>query len=325
MENRKYVVFLAPIIILGLFIAYPKSIFAYESETHAFLTDTALKLYNSAYSDQSINSELEKYLLDGTRREDDPPRWMNHFYDPVYDRGLTQDNKIDPTYQLGNWQSSKLWAQDGTNQNKIQYSPIIATILSSVQSGKIEKFFPTADFTWDEALRYWIQGDKEMALFTLGHVLHLIQDVSVPDHTRNDPHPGDSPYEKYTEQFTLSNPDIKLSQSTSNDSPISLSDLNSYFTQLATYSNNNFYSKDTIGIQSGYNDPQPDYLETEGDYNYEYRKSSDGKIYKIAILRKQSILNSIASDKQNYVISTNKNGGGCCSKGLLVPLIPQSS
>ncbi len=307
MENRKYVIFLVPVI-LGLFIFNFKLTLAYDSGTHEFISDTAIKLFNNNYSSK-INSDLEKYLLDGVRREDDPPRWMNHFYDPIYNRGLSQDGKIEPLYQLGDWQASKLWAQDGGNQNRIQYSPVIATILSSIQSGKIEKFFPTADFTWNEAMKYWIQGDKEMAMFTLGHIAHLIQDVSVPDHTRNDPHPGDSPYENYSTQYTLSHPDTLLTQSIKNSKPIELADLNSYFDRMATYSNNNFYSKDTIGIQSGYSMPQPDYPIVEGDYNYEYKTDQFGNTYKILIVKKQSILNSVSSSKENYVLSVNKSGG----------------
>jgi endonuclease YncB( thermonuclease family) len=307
MENRKYVMFLAPII-LGLLIFGSNLAFGYEVGTHEFISDTAINLFNKS-SAITIDSNLRKYVLDGTRREDDPPRWMNHFYDPVYNRGLTQDNRIEPTYQLGNWQASNLWVQDGSNQNKLKYSPVIATILSSIQSGKIEQFFPTADFTWHEALKYWIQGDKEMAMFTLGHIIHLVQDVSVPDHTRNDPHAGDSPYENYSAQYTLSNPDTTLIQKTNNAGAINLPDLNSYFTELATYSNNNFYSKDTIGIQSGYDSPQPDYPKNEGDYDYEYKEDPDGNTYKLAIAGKQSLFNSVVSNKETYVIATNKTGG----------------
>ena len=32
-------------------------------------------------------------------------------------------------------------------------------------------------------------GDKAYGLEALGHVLHLLEDATVPDHTRNDPHP----------------------------------------------------------------------------------------------------------------------------------------
>ncbi len=309
MENRKFVIFLAPVIALGLFLAWPKISLGYDTGTHEFLTDTAIRLYDKNYPQNKIDSALNSFVLDGTRREDDPPRWMNHFYDPVYERGLSQDNAIDPLYKLGNWQESKLWAQDGTNQNNIKYSPIIATILSSIQSGKIEKFFPTADFTWNEALRYWIQGDKEMAMFTLGHILHLVQDVSVPDHTRNDPHPGDSPYENYSAQYTLSNPDNDLSQSVSKNPLVSLSDLNSYFVQLANYSNNNFYSKDTIGIQSGYSSPSseeynPVNINGQMEY-YGLKKDNLGNEY-LLVLKKSLNNNLVVTNNNDVIIDDGK-------------------
>ncbi len=174
MENSKLIKFLIPIFVLGFFIVQADGVFAYEIETHAFLTDEVIKFYNQSFSNQQIPDELRDYLIDGSRREDDPPRWMNHFYDPVYNRGLTDS-------ALGDWQKSKDWARDGDNQTKLKYSPTIATILSSWQSGKIQKYFPTSDFTWKEAIRYWIQGNKEMAMFTLGHVLHLLEDASLPD------------------------------------------------------------------------------------------------------------------------------------------------
>ena len=101
-------------------------------------------------------------------------------------------------------------------------------------------------------------------MFALGHVLHLMEDMGVPDHTRNDPHPNNSPYEKWTEQFTLVNPDSDFYTRIINKKPIVLDNLNSYFDGLAAYSNNNFYSKDTIGIQSGYNLPEPKFLYEDG-------------------------------------------------------------
>ncbi len=269
MENRRNVMII-PLILAGFFVLFAQKAGAYSSDTHAYLTQKAIETFNKSHPESQIPQESLSYIIDGTRREDDPPRWMNHFYDPVYNRGLSRDTKIDPLYSLGTWQKSKDWAQDGDNQSGLAYSPVIATVLSSIQAGKIQEFFPTSDFTWNEALGYWIRGDKEMALFTLGHILHLLEDASVPDHTRNDPHPGDSPYETYTEKFTTETPDYVNEKRNSSISPKALPDLNSYFVELAAYSNNNFYSKDTIGIQSGYSKPQPDYIQKEGDFSYGY-------------------------------------------------------
>jgi len=309
MENRKFIRKTAPIIFLGLlFYIAPSIVGAYTISTHEFLTSQALKLYVQQFSDNTISADLSNYLIDGARREDDPPRWLNHFYDPVFKRGLSSDNAIDPSYQLGTWPQSKMWAQDGSKQVQLQYSPFIATILSSVQSKKIEKYFPTSDFTWNEALRYWISGDREMALFTLGHILHLIQNASVPAHTRNDPHAEGSPYEEYAARFFLDNPDPNLYLQSLALGPLRLSSLGDYFDGIASFSNNNFYSKDTIGIQSGYLEPEPDYVIKEDDYYYAF-KQFDGEKYKLFIKQDNHILDSVVSGSGNVTLFLNKQGG----------------
>lgn len=86
-----------------LFFLSSQKALAYSTEAHSALTQEIIKFYNLYFSDEPISQDSESYLIDGSRREDDPPRWMNHFYDPIYDRGLT--NPL-----LGNWQKSKDWA-----------------------------------------------------------------------------------------------------------------------------------------------------------------------------------------------------------------------
>lgn len=278
MENRKYII----LVLLGAFLFMYQSACAYETNTHGLLTQEAVRLYNQ-HNTEFNGATWAPFLIDGARREDDAPRWMNHFYDPVKNRGLSQDLAIDPLYQLGNWESSKEWAQDDTNQNKLTYSPVVSSILSLVETGKIQKFIPTSDFTWKKAQKYWIQGDKEMALFTLGHIIHLIQDASVPDHTRNDSHAEGSPYEAFSGQYTIENPDTNLLSQIKNINIEKKSSLADYFNGIALYSNNNFYSKDTIGIQSGYNLPQSEESEKIGSYIYEKTKDENGNtIYLVA-------------------------------------------
>lgn len=247
MENRKFVKILA---VVFLVFGIVSQTFAYSVETHAFLTAEAVKFYNANFSEKPVTAELGNFAIDGARREDDIPRWMNHFYDPVYNRGLT-DNI------LGTWQKSRDWAQDPANQNKPTYKvpTLIASVLTAVQQKNIEALSLATDFTWQKAIDFYVKGDTEKALFTLGHVLHLIEDAAVPEHTRNDPHPGDSPYEDYTSRFTLENPDNDLVKRLSGKDTFVFRDLNSYFDKLAEYTNSHFYSKDTIGIQSGYNLP----------------------------------------------------------------------
>ncbi len=102
MENCKFIKFLIPIFIFGFFTANISSVFAYGIETHAYLTDEIIGFYNKNFSNNEIPDGLSSYLIDGSRREDDIPRWMNHFYDPVYNRGLTD-------IVLGSWQKSTIF------------------------------------------------------------------------------------------------------------------------------------------------------------------------------------------------------------------------
>ncbi|MDO8464227.1 MAG: hypothetical protein Q7S46_03100 [Gallionella sp.] len=286
MENRKFVKFIIPVFILGFFVFNTNPVFAYWIDTHALLTKDAIEFYSSKTASSTVKG-FSDYLIDGARKEDDVPRWMNHFYDPVYDRGLTMDSKIDPFYVLGNWNKSKDWVASSNLQNEMKYKvpTTVASVLTVIQQGKISSLTTETDFTWNEALYFWINGEKEKAMFALGHILHLIQDVSVPDHTRNDPHPEGSIYEKWTSQFSLNNPDNNLLPKVTNKNLISFDNLGSYFDELAKYSNNNFYSKDTIGIQSGYDLPEMEGVEKNGDYYYGYKRDGLGNIYYVSVYK----------------------------------------
>lgn len=297
-------------LIFGILIFSFNVVFAYEVDTHAYLTDEIIDFYNKNFSENKISDELTPYLIDGSRREDDVPRWMNHFYDPVNNRGLSYDAAIDPAINLGTWEKSKNWANNENNQNKLTYKvpATIASILSAFEQKKLSDVSSETDFTWKKAIEYWIKGEKEKAMFALGHILHLIEDASVPDHTRNDPHPNDSSYEKWTSKFILENPDDNLAERLRNKKPFVLDDLNSYFDGLATYSNNNFYSKDTIGIQSGYKLPESQYTQQIGDYIYGFHKDEDGD-FKLFIKEKNSLFNDISPLGENIKIFINKDGG----------------
>lgn len=251
-------------------LLFPFVSFGYEIETHAYLAEKTIEFYNDK-SANKIPGELAPFFIDGVRREDDVPRWMNHFYDPVKNRGLSYDAAIDPSSNLGTWAASKEWVNNSENQNQTKYKvpATIASILTAIQQRRISEITSETNFTWDKALRLYIKGDKEEAIFALGHVVHLIQDLSVPDHTRNDPHPGDSFYEKYSQQ----NPPVD----NLNDKDIPRFDsLAEYFENIAKYTNTHFYSKDTIGIQSGYNLPEVDQFENKNGYSIALGKDEDG-------------------------------------------------
>jgi hypothetical protein len=141
----------------------------------------------------------------------------------------------------------------------------------------------------------------------------LIEDATVPEHTRNDVHLPvlgmDSPYEDWTSQFNDSNLKISDKLIKENQKPIILSGLNQYFDNNAIFSNNNFFSKDTI-FDKAYNQPIPIDKKTEqlsdGQiYQFEYGKIQN-RNYKLLvdlrILGSTKIINSV-SDPDHLITS----------------------
>ncbi|MDP3948076.1 MAG: lamin tail domain-containing protein, partial [bacterium] len=294
MENRKLVKFVVPALLLGLFVNSPH-VLAYGVETHAALTTNIFDFYNQSFPDKKLPEELKNFLIDGSRHEDSAPRWMNHFYDPVKDRGL------ESVY--GDGYKSKEWAASKDKQNEARYkiATALASLLTIVEQKKISAFTTETDFTWERAIRFWVNGDKEKAMYILGHILHLIEDASVPDHTRNDAHPGfaedKSPYENFTQNPEIYNKDA--STKLKGKSSVKLATLAEYFEGIAKYSNNNFFSKNTI--RRGYEKPGVDLIETEkdGKYIYAFLRDSDGVRFRgVAYLNPNAAQRSWALDPE---------------------------
>ena len=271
MENRKLIKYI-PILILGFLFSF-NSVFAYSVKTHALLSNHVVKFYNQNFPNQPVSEDLAAYLIDGARLEDNMPRYLHHFYDPINNRGLDD---------LGfKGMASKDWVQNKDAQTAILYRLMPqteASLLSATQIDKIKPIFKQTNFTWQKAVDLYAQGDTEAAFFTLGHIVHLIEDAAVPDHTRNDGHPpyddGGSPYENWTEQFSLDNPDKDLAGRLAGKKPVILGNLSAYFDAMAKYSNNNFYSRDSI---KNYELPKADSFRKIGDYNYGIKFDNEGE------------------------------------------------
>ena len=295
-------------IFILLFLFFNQKVFAYGTETHAALTQEIFNFYNQHFPQNKIPEALKDYLIDGSRREDSIPRFFNHFYDPVYDRGLND-------LVWGRGYASKIWAQDPSKQNQVVYkvASTIASILSAFQQKKLNLISTESDFTWQRAIEYYLNGEPEKAMFALGHILHLIEDASVPAHTRNDGHPAvlgdEDPYEVWAYRFNRDNIRESIEKFLKNKQPIILDSLDSYFNSMASYSNNNFYSGDTIGIQSGYDKPQPDYITKDGDYFYGFKIDREFGDYRIFLKEKQGLFNTLISTTDNISLFVNKEGG----------------
>ncbi|MBI1957438.1 MAG: hypothetical protein HYS44_03215 [Candidatus Niyogibacteria bacterium] len=210
-------------------LLWPSLLFAYEVGTHAALTDKTIDFFNIQFPTLKIADPGKESIKVGSIAEDDGARFFHHFYDPVYERGLF------------GFSSSKLWAEATIEQGG----------LAAVGAGGIKELFSTEDdYSWERGIYEYAWGDKKRGLETLGHILHLIQDASVPDHTRNDPHPPisdwGSPYEHWTKKFESGFEMAGIA----NQTPTLFNSLKDFFGNLATYSNNNFFSKDTIFDES---------------------------------------------------------------------------
>ena len=231
MEIGKYLRFI--FVLTGIIMIPVFSMEAYyDKTTHPALTKEIIELFNYQYPDLKLSGDdFDKVIL-GSMEEDLNIRPLNHFYDPIHKEGLNG---------LGlSMLSAKEWSQNTKTQAGFSN-------LAGIGFTK-ELFSAGSDYSWERAIYDYVHNDKERALESLGHILHLIQDMSVPPHTRNDDHltgRDDSPYEIYTKNFNQEN--IRdISGILKNEKEILFDNLDSYFDSLANFTNRNFFSKDTL-------------------------------------------------------------------------------
>ncbi len=203
-----FFVFIIFVIIFNL--AFVRQVFCYDTNiAHPGIAELAVKQYNQNNS-QKISVEQLGWIKTGAIEEDEPTRWLNHFYDPVYNRGLYFGKQHD---------SAKVWAKDSDKQTE----------------------YSKGDNSWQRAINDFRKGNQELAFKGLGHNIHLVSDMLVPAHTRDSIHaiPPDS-YESYVKNnWDKVSKDFKSEVFNKN----SLEDI---FDEAASYSNGNFYSDKTI-------------------------------------------------------------------------------
>lgn len=257
MENiralRKY------FIALVLLVTGPVFVFAYDDRTtHPALTQEIIKLFNLKFPERNISDTDAERIIQGSIDEDKDGRWTRHFYDPVHNWGLS--------YLGIQWQSAKGWVGDTVAQATFKTKDIPSRTLY----GRVRDIFSGAtDYSWERGIYEYAWGDKQRGLATLGHTLHLIEDMSVPDHTRNDPHPGlgkhlhlpflehhdisnSSPYESFA---VFNRGSLHIVEELKSSPPIIKSSIDEYFDGMARYSNGNFFSRDTI-LSPQYSEPR---------------------------------------------------------------------
>jgi len=295
MEARKFIIFLSTLI--GT-LWVPILVSAYANQTtHPALTDEAVDLFNNYYTAQKISEADKNLIKQGSVEEDEAPRWMNHFYDPVHNNGLS------------GFDSSKVYAQNWPYFYK--------------NSANVKPLNLEGQYIWQRAIYDYAYGNKNYAMLALGHVIHLVEDKAVPDHTRNDAHPPifdqESPYEKWASKFTDTNITTAIDLISKNLPPIILGTLDNYFDELANYSNKNFFSKDTV-LSKDYLEPRPGAEKNIGDQVFITGEAAENK----GVLLAEK---TIATDKKTLLVITTysiKDKNEFVSSGYWSHLSPQA-
>ncbi len=274
---------------------------AYASTTtHPALTQEALKLFEYHYPQRQFTDAEKAIIEKGSADEDDPIyRSFSHFYDPIYEQGLWNF-----------FSSAKKWARDTRAQAKLdlKYTALLANMTQKL-------FDSDTDFTFDRAVFEYVHKNKDRALEALGHILHLIEDMDVPAHTRDDSHILGDPLEVYADRFVKGRADvdnIAVGLIKENKKPVIDANLDDYFYNLALFSNQNFFSEDTILIEK-YAEPIISYEKKDSvsGTNFGYKKidNIDYKLVRIETLYKNKVFYKqyYVVDKDNLILSDNWN------------------
>jgi hypothetical protein len=260
------------IVLGGIFLVSLAAYSYNNTTTHAALTEEAVSFSNLLFPDRQIPSEYREALIEGAILEDAEPRYINHFFDPTTGKGWLMDNAGDQPFlfklatKLGVSTIAPLSAKDWATNERTQEQ------YASYEGNR----------TYQRAIREYARGNKKEAFKTLGFVLHLIQDMTVPDHTRQDTHTGifgdeKSPYEVYADQYQRGGINVAASYIRQNEKLIEFQSLNEYFDHLAKYSNGYFLSADTIF--KDYSFPKADVWRGVSDFeNIGYVKNNNDLI-----------------------------------------------
>src|SRR3989338_8194968 len=153
MEDNRYVK-VSIVLFFGLMAAIlllqPFFVFAYSVNTHEALTDESVDFFNTKFTELILGEEKKELIKQGSINEDDGARALNHFYDPVYNRGLVLKEGIEGGENLAvvgaskvEYSSSKNWASNSGLQAG----------LAALVAGSLTGYFSSgSDYSWERAI-----------------------------------------------------------------------------------------------------------------------------------------------------------------------------
>ncbi|MFH1246520.1 MAG: hypothetical protein V1489_01960, partial [Candidatus Liptonbacteria bacterium] len=262
-------------------------VFAFDGRpTHAILTDLIIDKYNEANPEHPFSGEEKKWVSEGSAEEDTAPRFINHFYDPINGAGWSGDN-------TGIFSSSTVAALARLFASSAKPVSSIDWLHNQALQSAYQYF--GGNQTWEKGLHSFYAGEREEAFRTLGHALHLLEDLAVPEHARDDTHINSlaflmsgagSPYEKYAGAWTnesikttILNTGLNKTESivSADGIPPETQSPDDYFRALSGYANKYFYSEETV---SGSKYAAPNIIRDNGELAY--GKDESGKEMPIA-------------------------------------------
>ncbi len=145
--------------------------------------------YDEVNENIMSNLNAQGWYVRGAVLEDAPEnRCVAHFYNPIDDANYYNKKELHDPRLIFPWfnRDSFSWATSGEGFTAGPIWPLTSTVAAN-------------QYTWSHALdEYYLALTSSSAedrssmlgktFFTLGHVGHLLQDLSQPEHTRNDTH-----------------------------------------------------------------------------------------------------------------------------------------
>lgn len=186
------------LILLLIAILLPLKVYSYEVNVHRsiagyamdssnikqyLLNNLGIRLNEDIFKADIFQSKsAREWIKAGSDWEDSnfDQSWLNHFYDPTTGMGLNSSGTTwgQPSLVWGKYYSVNLWNWHVTRD--AFYNALTATGRGSRENYYAKLF----------------EG--------LGHVIHLVHDLAVPAHVRNDPHGAPivqyDMYEAYTKK-----------------------------------------------------------------------------------------------------------------------------
>jgi len=246
------------LLVLLCVLLHPTIGWAWERNTHEELTEHTIRITEADLNTYLINNlglegGLNAFVKGGTpqelmklgsNKEDDEGRSLNHFHEPINDKGLELP-------VLGGI-SAINWSLSGAGDQKWSWNDAREYYFKALTSEtKADR-----DENWGKTFR------------ALGQVMHLLQDSANPSHVRDDPHPFDDGLHDYMERRSVGSyigsgifsPDpsmLEQSGATRSEPFSNLFDRNIYSGSnpqatlgtdigVTEYTNANFFSDDTI-------------------------------------------------------------------------------